>query len=93
MKIIAKAFIDLVKGLEAAKFDDPDDDQWVEQVVVWCLSESSEDERALLLNAAAEMANEARAQKAAESVAFYERFISRVKSHIDYEQRWDDDVV
>ena len=80
MKIVAKAFVDMVKGMRAAKFDDPDEEQWIEQVVVWCLSESSDEERVLLCQAATELAADARAQGCEDAVSFYEQFISRVKS-------------
>ena len=79
MKTIARGFVELAKCLELAKFDDPDDEQLAEQVVVWCLAESSEAERASLCEAASELAADARAQQASEVVQFCERFTANVK--------------
>lgn len=80
MKIIAKAFIELVGYLEIAKFDDPDEAQGAEEVVSWCLAESSAEERALLCQVASERAAELRAEGSPQTVIdFYEGFVTRVR--------------
>ena len=80
MKTIAKAFVELAKCATLAAYEDPDDEQMAEQVVVWCLCESSREEKGLLCEAAAEEMAEARSQHCSDAADFYEKFITRVKS-------------
>ena len=65
--------------MEIAKFDDPDEAQGAEEVVSRCLSEASDEERAMLCQVASQRVAELRAERASPAaIEFYERFVSRV---------------
>ena len=79
MNTIAEAFIRLAGYLEIARFNDPDEAQGAEEVVSWCLSQSSDEERALLRETASRKAAQLRAEGASQvAIDFYERFATRI---------------
>ena len=86
MKTVFRAFIDLAAHLEFAKFEDPDEGQGAKEVVSWCLSEASDEERALLGQVLSERVAELRANGAPPAVLdFYEKLVSRLNNVASYE--------
>lgn len=83
MKTIAQAFIELAAHLEMAKFDDPDEAQGAEEIVSFCLSHASDEERSELRQVASERLAALRAEGSpAGTMEFYERFVSRINAVI-----------
>ena len=73
MNTIAEGFIRLASHLEVVRFDDPDEAQGAEEVVLWCLSQASDDERDLLREAACRQVAQLRAEGAPRAALIFMR--------------------